>query len=597
MKSLSMWQGGLGLCLCLYAGMFCARAQTQVDLRSQTKSVDFSGASFTKPSKTGTTLPAHCGVGEYFFKTDAAAGQNVFGCTATDVWTGQSSPSVSFGGDIFGVPPALRVVGLQGRAVSSSAPADGQVLRFNNTKSTWEPGTPAASFPNYGKAFNSASTVTVLGTEHGLGTANLVVGCYDTGTPASAIEADSVTVHPTTFDVTVTFAQAQSGKCVVNGTGLTGGSGGGAVSTVFGRVGGIQAQTGDYAFAQIGGTAGDAQIAPGINATKIGGGTVSNTAFGTLANVSADIQGQLNGKSPTTHSHIGGGDLAGDITNATVARIQNFGVSATAPSDGQALVWSQANARWQPQAVAAGGGTGGASMASQLGDFGVVRTSGTVLTVGGNCSSATPCNFRFGSTVYPVTSSSSATLGTTSGGIAYFYLTSDGLLNAGTNLPVTCSAGCNVTAGATAFPSNSIPLFTWTALNSAWDANGGRDYRGFLTGKSVIGGTGTAASDLGWQTILGVDTAVVPTFLTAVANLAFPPVGNGACSPEMPLTLTGAAAGDSVMPGWPAGLPAGVFGTMRVTAANTVGVQVCNLSGAGVSPASTTFRATIVRSF
>ncbi|MDQ2901269.1 MAG: hypothetical protein M3Y07_15940 [Acidobacteriota bacterium] len=590
MKSLFMLCGGLAL---------CAMAQTQVDLRSQTKSVDFSGASFTKPSKTGTTLPAHCGVGEYFFKIDAAAGQNVFGCTATDVWTGQSSPSVSFGGDIFGVPPTLRVGGLQGRPVSSSAPSDGQVLRFNNTTSVWEPGTPAASFPNYAKPFNSASTVTMLGTEHGLGTANLVVSCYDNGTPASVIEADSVKVHPTTFDVTVTFAQAQSGKCVVNGTGLAGGVGsGGAVFNVFGRVGGIQPQTGDYAFGQISGTAGDGQIAPGISAAKIGGGAVSNTAFGTLANVTGDIQGQLNGKSPATHSHTGGGDLSGDITNATVTRMQNFGVSAAAPSDGQALVWSQANGRWQPQAIASGGGTGGgASMASQLGDFGVAWASGTVLTVGGNCSSGTPCNFRFGNTVYSVTSSATATLGTASGGIAYFYLTGDGTLNAGTNLPVTCSAGCSVTAGVTGFPANSIPLFAWTALNSAWDATGGRDYRGFLAGNVVSGTTGAVATNVGGQTTIGIDTAVVPTFLTSVANLAFPSVGNGACSPELAMTLTGAASGDSIAPGWPGGLPAGVFGLMRVTGANTVGVQVCNLSGAGVNPASMAFRATILRSF
>ncbi|MDQ6706195.1 MAG: hypothetical protein M3Z85_09520 [Acidobacteriota bacterium] len=596
MKSLLMLCSVLAACL----GTFSARAQTQVDLRSQTKSVDFSGASFTKPSKTGTTLPPHCGVGEYFFKTDAAAGSNVFGCTATDVWTGQSSPSATYGGDVFGVPAALRVRGLQGRPISATAPSDGQVLRFNNTTSVWEPGTPAASggaaIPNYAKPFNAAATVTMLGAEHGLGTANLVVSCYDNATPASAIEADSVKVHPATFDVTVTFAQAQSGKCVVNGTGPAGGggSGGGAVANVFGRVGGILSQTGDYAFGQISGTAGDAQIAPGIGAAKIGGGTVSNAAFGMLANVSGDIQGQLNGKSPATHSHTGGGDLSGDITNATVARIQNFGVSAAAPSDGQALIWSQANGRWQPQAAGSGGG---ASMTSQLGDFGVVWTSGTVLTAGANCSSATPCNFRFGSTVYSVTSSSSATLGTASGGIAYFYLTSDGLLNAGTNLPVTCSAGCSVTAGVTGFPANSIPLFAWTALNSAWDANGGRDYRGFLSGKSVIGGTGTAAVDLGAQTSIGVDTAVVPTYLTAVASLTFPSVGNGACSPELSMTLAGAAAGDAIAPGWPGGLPAGVIGSMRVTGANTVGVQVCNLSGAGVSPAAMAFRAAIVRSF
>jgi hypothetical protein len=50
-----------------------ANAQTRIDLRTQTKSVDFSSAGSTKPSKTGTTMPGSCSTGETFIKTDAAA--------------------------------------------------------------------------------------------------------------------------------------------------------------------------------------------------------------------------------------------------------------------------------------------------------------------------------------------------------------------------------------------------------------------------------------------------------------------------------------------------------------------------------------------
>jgi hypothetical protein len=35
----------------------------------------------------GTSLPGTCAVGRVFFKTDAPAGQNLYGCTATDTWT------------------------------------------------------------------------------------------------------------------------------------------------------------------------------------------------------------------------------------------------------------------------------------------------------------------------------------------------------------------------------------------------------------------------------------------------------------------------------------------------------------------------------
>jgi hypothetical protein len=36
---------------------------------------------------------------------------------------------------------------------------------------------------------------------------------------------------------------------------------------------------------------------------------------------------------------------------------------------------------------------------------------------------------------------------------------------------------------------------------------------------------------------------------------------------------------------------------MRVSAANTIAIRVCNLSGAAVDPINATFQATIVRSF
>src|ERR1700761_2593239 len=65
-------------------------AQTLVDLRTQSKSIDFSAASTTKPMKTGTVLPAACGVGEAFFDTNAPAGSNFYLCTTQNSWTLQA---------------------------------------------------------------------------------------------------------------------------------------------------------------------------------------------------------------------------------------------------------------------------------------------------------------------------------------------------------------------------------------------------------------------------------------------------------------------------------------------------------------------------
>ena len=71
----------------LPAAAIAVQAQTQVDLRTQSRNVDFSSASATKPVRTGTTLPATCAVGEMFFKLDAIPGQNLQMCTSTNSWT------------------------------------------------------------------------------------------------------------------------------------------------------------------------------------------------------------------------------------------------------------------------------------------------------------------------------------------------------------------------------------------------------------------------------------------------------------------------------------------------------------------------------
>lgn len=73
------------------------QAQTLVDLRTQSKSIDFSAASSTKPFQTGTTLPATCAVGAAYFDTAAPAGKNLYGCTSANTWTPLGS-SLLFGG-------------------------------------------------------------------------------------------------------------------------------------------------------------------------------------------------------------------------------------------------------------------------------------------------------------------------------------------------------------------------------------------------------------------------------------------------------------------------------------------------------------------
>ena len=320
-----------------------------------------------------------------------------------------------------------------------------------------------ATATNYVATFTGLSSVLVPGSSHKLGTANLVVDCYDSSSPAQRVEPDKVLVDPLTFNVTVSFIGVQTGKCVVTGQSSTGGSG------------------------------------------------------------------------------------------------------------------------------------AGAGMSSQLGDLSLVMTAPTVLTAGLNCSPAAPCNTRMGSTVTSVTGS--VTLSLSAGtGTAYLYMDSSGLLTVGHNLTLACSAGCTAVSGIAGFPIGSLPLYSWTATNGVWDANGGSDRRAFLSTKNISAGVGMMTLDVGTQTVVAVDSATVPTYLSSTAVLDFASLLPSTCG-ELTFGLPGAAAGDSIAAGWPGGMEAGLIGTMRVSAAGIVAVRVCNLSASTLDAAAAIYRATVVRNF
>jgi len=440
---------------------------TQVDLRSQTKGVDFSKAASTKPFKMGVVFPWSCAVGDTFFKSDAPAGQNIYSCTAPGVWTlesggglppflgnadrllgtnGSQASWVSLGGDVSGPPQTVQVTGLRGNRVASTTPTDGQVLRWNSSALDWEPSTLSA----------------------------------------------------------------------------------------------------------------------------LGSGIVNSGASGA------------------------GGDLFGNLSSATVTRIQNESVSPVTPADGQVLTWSDSAGQWQPQTLTGAGTTTPASTSATLSVLGVNYSSPNTLTIGGGCSPAAPCNVRFGNNVIAVTTSSTVTW-QSGAGTAFFYVTSAGTVTVGSNLTLTCSTGCTTAAGVTAFPVNTIPLYTWSAALNGWDAAGGHDARAYLSSRLISAGTGVFMVESGQQSTIGVDTTLIPTYTNGVASLAFGTLSPASCSADLPVSVPGATLGDSVAPGWPAALPSAVLGTMRVTAANTVAVRLCNLGTASAFIPAGTFRATVVR--
>ena len=65
-------------------------AQTTLNLSTQGRNVDFTNFPYSRPVKTGPSLPASCSTGDLFFNTAAAAGQNLFACIASNTWAQQA---------------------------------------------------------------------------------------------------------------------------------------------------------------------------------------------------------------------------------------------------------------------------------------------------------------------------------------------------------------------------------------------------------------------------------------------------------------------------------------------------------------------------
>ena len=111
-----------------------------------------------------------------------------------------------------------------------------------------------------------------------------------------------------------------------------------------------------------------------------------------------------------------------------------------------------------------------------VGDFWVVRTNPTTLTIGANCSTAFPCRVAFGTAVYSLTGSATAVIGATTD-IAYIYVSTGQVLTVGTTSQVVTCTNCTAVTGVSAFPADSVPLWNWTSTSGVWDVSGGLDQR------------------------------------------------------------------------------------------------------------------------
>ena len=186
-------------------------------------------------------------------------------------------------------------------------------------------------------------------------------------------------------------------------------------------------------------------------------------------------------------------------------------------ADGSNLYGCTATNAWAVQS----GGTAvpgtPATMISQLGDLQVTRTSNAVLTIGANCSTATPCNVHFGSTVYSITSTATATISGSATGVLYVYVTNAGVLTVGSNLNVACSS-CSAQSGVTSFPPDAVAVATWPVTNGALNAAGGQDFRALLGTKNVVAGQGIMTTDANGSAVVSVDSTLIGLRVAAPAS-------------------------------------------------------------------------------
>lgn len=73
----------------------------------------------------------------------------------------------------------------------------------------------AVGSPRYAQAFTNQTSVTILGSAHGLASADLLHTVYDASAQPAVVQGGGVSVHPTTFDVVLTFAVPQSGTLIL----------------------------------------------------------------------------------------------------------------------------------------------------------------------------------------------------------------------------------------------------------------------------------------------------------------------------------------------------------------------------------------------
>jgi len=203
---------------------------TQLDLHFQSRDVDFSAATATKPFKSGSSFPSVCAVGEMFFKIDGPAGANLYGCTATNAWTLESTSGGSSGGASmvsqlgdFMVARTSSTILSMGANCSLTTPC---MIRFGSLVYSFSSGGSVSISAGTGTAYVYISSAGALTIGHNL-TASCTAGCLAqsgiTSFPPDAIPLFTWSATNGTWDSSGGVDQRAlfSSKSILASTGLT----------------------------------------------------------------------------------------------------------------------------------------------------------------------------------------------------------------------------------------------------------------------------------------------------------------------------------------------------------------------------------------
>src|SRR5579871_4340859 len=342
-------------------------AQTLIDLRTQSKSVDFSGAATTKPVKAGVALPATCSVAELFLKTDAPAGANLYVCASTNTWTVQAGAG-PLGGDVTGTLPATVVKAIQGRPVSTTSPSDGQTLIWNARSNQWLPQIVVGQQGPTGPQ-GPAGPMGAIGPQ---GSTGLTGATGLTGPPGPVGPTGAIGPQGSTGLTGATGLTGPPGPVGPTGatgpqgfTGLTGATGLTGPQGPAGPTGAIGPQGSTGLTGATGLTGPPGPVGP-TGAPGPQGSTGLTGALGPQG--PAGPTGATGPQGPSGVSTLAG-DVSGPAGATVVTAVQGNAVAITTPTNGQALVWNGSANQWQPQTV-----SGGAGLADPASNGIVVRT-------------------------------------------------------------------------------------------------------------------------------------------------------------------------------------------------------------------------------